>query len=63
MNQEKGHQGKKPVLSMTAIINISSNGGSRRSGSSGSIRTIIMGKTITAVPVTSGISEKISSVV
>lgn len=27
VNEEKGHQGKKPVLALTVIIHISSNGG------------------------------------
>lgn len=52
VNIEKGHEEKMPVLTFTVIINVGSNGGSRGSGSSG-----------TVVPMMSRSSDKIHDVV
>lgn len=61
VNQEKGQQGKRSVLSLTVIISISSN---QRSSSRGKTRMIIVvQRKITSVPTTSGISEKMLRVV
>lgn len=47
-----------------AIINISSNGGTRNSGGMDSTRmTVMTVKAITAVPITAGISERMPHVV
>lgn len=51
------------MLYLTVIM-IISNGGGHSSGGTGSTRvTVMMGKTIRAVPMTSGISEKKALVV
>lgn len=64
MSQEKGPQEKKPMLALIVNTNISSNssslsnGGSLCSGGSGSTRMAMMRReTVTAVPMTSGISK------
>lgn len=57
--QEEGKQGENPALARTAIITISSNGGSGNS----TTMTIIAERIKMAVPMTSGISEKMPSVV
>lgn len=59
VNQEKGHKGKNPVLALRIIINTRSSGGTRNSASSGSPRTVIMvGRTITVVPIMFEMGEK-----
>lgn len=55
VNQKNGHQGKKPVLALTVIINISKNGGTRRSGRSGST---MAGRRIPEGPMIPAIREK-----
>lgn len=63
LNLEKGHHGEQPFLALTVIINITSNGGTRISVSSGNIRMKMMVGRITAAPMTSEISEKMLWVV
>lgn len=55
VNKEEGKQAEKPVLALAIIITISSNNDSR---SSSSTTTITVGRTITGVPMTSGMSER-----
>lgn len=59
VNQEQGEQGKKSVLFLRVTITTRSKGGSRSNGGSSITRiSIMVGRTIMVVPMTSGISEK-----
>lgn len=57
MNHEKGHLEKKLVMTLTVIISIRSNGGTR------SRMTMMAERTITAVAMTPRIIEKMSFVI